>query len=349
MIIALVNNYKPHQSKLMKNLLAASFILTLVALSGCKQGDRVYQKGKGDFYYKIITKNGGATIQPDNFVWLYYTGKTNEGKKISGSFLLDNRAIEIAAKPPQFTGDFYTGLRMLSEGDSASFKINIDSLLKYKEIEKKPVTKDKYLYYTVKVYKVITRGSLNDDELHKKLEEENSLQIKKAKELEPIEISHYLVDNKIPFKTTPAGMYYYVNKPGSGPKAANGDTVLITYTVRTLINEVAETNDKGIAEKAGLYDSVKTAAAIKELKNEPEGEEEIQYILSKYKPTKVILTKEYDDTGLNQALKLFPEGTVCTLLLPSKLTYKGAGHKGLAPYTPILCNMEILSVKKQKK
>src|SRR6185312_6055142 len=69
---------------------------------------------------------------------------------------------------------------------------------------------------------------------------------------EALKIKKYITDSKLKVTQTPSGLYYIITQPGSGPKPAPGDTVVVNYTVKMLSGKVMESSVRAEAVKANL-------------------------------------------------------------------------------------------------
>src|SRR5690606_36646424 len=96
----------------------------VTALSACNQ----FEKGEGDMLYKIHTDKSGEAIKDGDFVVFKAIEKTEVDSVLYSSYDYDRPSLLIKEKSI-FKGDLFAGVSLLSEGDSATFKINIDSLV----------------------------------------------------------------------------------------------------------------------------------------------------------------------------------------------------------------------------
>src|ERR1700749_4388270 len=100
--------------------------LAAIGLASCNGG---FKKGEGGMLYNIITDKSGPTIQPGDFVSLNLTLKT-DADSVVGSTYENGLPFMQPIQKPQTKGDVISGIEMLSEGDSAIIKVNIDTLTK---------------------------------------------------------------------------------------------------------------------------------------------------------------------------------------------------------------------------
>lgn len=290
--------------------------ITILAFIGCDK----FKEGDGGMLYQIVEDKSGETIKEDDFTALTFNIKTEEGATLYNSNDEDGRLVYKFREKPYFKGDFFTALGLLSEGDSAVFKINIDSLA-VKMGKPKPASKGKYLIYTIKVDKVISRGAHNDSLYNGEIEGFKLAETKKAKLNEIPKFNNYLVLNKLKPIITKSGLNYVVSKTGEGPTAIPGDTVELNYTATFLSGKVIETSDADIAKKENIFNK-----------------------LQSYGPRKLPVVSGKSLSGTQEALLLFPKGAKVKLIIPSKLAYGSNGYKNIQPYTSLICELEILNI-----
>jgi FKBP-type peptidyl-prolyl cis-trans isomerase FkpA len=290
--------------------------VAVLGLSSCKQ----YEKGEGDMMYKIHEDKSGQTIKDGDFVAFNATEKTEGDSVLYSSYDYDRPSL-LVKEPSLFKGDLFAALAMLSEGDSATFKINIDSMVTKMGRPKPADTTSKYLVYTIKVDKVIPKGKLTDSLFRGQIDTYLKKEMDKAKSGEASKFNSYVSkEDKKPTVTT-SGLNYIVTKQGSGVKAATGDTVLVNYTGRFLTGKVFDTSVLEVAKKEGAFNAQRP-----------------------YEPLKMPVGMNGSIPGFEEGLMLFPAGTKAKLILPSKLAYGEQGSQGIAPYTPLVFEIEIVKI-----
>lgn len=222
----------------------------------------------------------------------------------------------------EFNGSFEDGLTLLSVGDSASFLVSIDSM--YKEKPLPPfLKKGTMLKYDVKLEKVIEKAEVEKEQ--KKKAEEQNVMLELRKNEEPKTLEKYLADNNIAAKPTESGLYYIELKKGSGPKAKEGDNVLVNYTGSLLSGTVFDTSDKEAAKSAGVYNDQRP-----------------------YEPIPLTLGAHSVIQGWEEALLLMNAGTKARIIIPSKLGYDKMGNGPIPPYSPLVFEMELVKIEPKK-
>ncbi|HYK77212.1 MAG TPA: FKBP-type peptidyl-prolyl cis-trans isomerase [Daejeonella sp.] len=290
--------------------------LAVLGLTSCQQ----FKKGEGDMEYKIFTDKAGETIKDGDFVAFNAIEKTEEDSVLYSSYDLDRPSLLIKEKSV-FAGDLFAALGMLSEGDSAIFKINIDSMVTKLGRPKPEHTKGKYLLYTLKIEKVIPKGQLTDSVFRTKIDGYLKEEMDKAKNGELAKFNAYLKKENLKPTVTTSGLNYVVTQEGSGAKAVAGDTVMINYTGKFLGGKVFDTSIESVAKASGTFNQMRP-----------------------YEPLKMTAGMNASIPGFEEALLLFPKGTKATLILPSKLAYGEQGNQGIPPFTPLVFEVEIVNI-----
>ena len=303
-----------------KNLIVLG--LAALAFTSCKQ----FKKGEGDLLYIIHEDKDGATIKEGDFLSLKVTQKTEEDSVMYESAAYDRPALLIQQKPA-FKGDLYSAISMLSEGDSATFKISLDSMQTKMGMPKPTNTKGKYFIYSIRVDKVIPKGTQNDQQMQAKVEAYMKAETEKAKNKEAGIIKNYISAKDLKPTVTASGLNYVITQQGNGPKPAVGDTVEVNYTGRFITGKekAFDTSVKDVAQKENLFDAMRP-----------------------YQPIKVTAGMQGTIPGFDEALLLLNKGSKATIIIPSKLGYGSQGSQIIGPYTPLLFELEIVNVIKSK-
>ena len=300
-----------------RNLVVLGF--AVLALAGCKQ----FKKGPGDLQYVIHEDKSGTNVKEGDFLVFKFIQKTEEDSILSSSYDVDRPTFTVAQKSA-FKGDIYDGLALLSEGDSATFKVNLDSMAA-KGQPKPTNTKGKYMIFTIKLDKIIPKGKMNDSLFQGKINEFLKAEVEKAKGQEAGKISAYIGSKNLKPTVTATGLNYVINKEGSGIKPQVGDTVKLDYTGMFLSGKVFDTSVKAIAQKSGTFAPQRP-----------------------YEPMKVPVGVQGTIPGFDEALLLFTKGTKATVIIPSKLAYGEQGNQVIPPYMPIMFDIEIMEIIKAK-
>jgi len=287
-----------------------------IALASCNGG---FKKGDAGLLYNIHVDKDGPSIKEGDFISVNLVAKTDADSVLFSTYDAGHPSYTVVQKS-QTKGDIFSGLKMLSEGDSATIKINIDSTMK--KGTAKPPFKGKYIVYEVKVLKVIAKGNLTDQVFQTKLQDYVKAEGDLIKKEEPIKIKKYITDSKLKFTQTPSGLYYIITQPGSGAKPAPGDTVVVNYTVKMLSGKILETSIKAEAVKAKLPINA----------------------MNPYKPIRFPVGVAGMIQGMDEGIRLLNKGAKATLVLPSAIAYGERGSGQIQPFTTLIFDVELVDI-----
>jgi FKBP-type peptidyl-prolyl cis-trans isomerase len=291
--------------------------LAAIGLASCNGG---FKQGDGGLLYNIHTSKGGAKIKEGDFVSMNMVVKT-DGDSILNSTYESGQPNRLAMPKPQAKGDVVAGIGLLGEGDSATFKISADSIFKGGQ-QRPPGFKSKYLVFQVKIEKVIAKGSLNDQVFRGRVTDYLKTQMDGLKAQEPVKIKKYIEDNHLKLEKTASGLLYVITNPGTGEKPAVHDTAVVNYTGKLVTGKVFDTSIKEEAQKAKMpVDPMRQFAPIRI----PVGE------------GKVI-------PGWDEGLQLLNKGAKAIFIVPSDIAYKDQGVGPIAPFTPLVFEMEMVNI-----
>jgi FKBP-type peptidyl-prolyl cis-trans isomerase FkpA len=292
--------------------------LAAIGLAGCNGG---FQKGDGGLLYRIVDDKSGPSIKAGDFVTLNFIEKNDADSLIASSY--DNgQPVPLVMRKTQNKGDAISALSLLSEGDSAILKINIDSV-SVKGQPRQAGLKGKYLVYNVKIEKVISKGNLSDQVFQGRCQAYMQTLGDNIKKAEPSKIKKYIADNNLKVTTTASGLNYVITTAGAGEKPAMGDTVVVNYIGKLLSGKIFDTSIKSEAQKAKMPINP----------------------MNPYKPIRFPLGTPGMIPGWNEGLQLLPKGSKATFILPSSLGYGAQGNgNAIPPFTPLVFNVELVDV-----
>lgn len=297
-------------------------VLTLAALTftaACQK----FTESEGGMLYKIVDDKGQEKIKEGDFVSFGAVIKTDSDSTLLSTYDSGQPSF-MAVQAPMFAGDIMSAFLKMGNGDSAVFKLNIDSMEAH-GLPRPPETQGSHIVYQLKVNHVIPKGELSDSAFHAQIENYIETEQEKIKNAESDKIKKYIEKNKLNVKTTESGLQYVIEDEGKGPVASVGDTVLVNYTGRFLHGKAFDSSIEEIAKKEGLFDERRP-----------------------YEPISVPAGLGNVISGWDEALTLLPEGTKALLILPSKLAYGEQGAMTIGPYTPLAFEIEIVDVIPQK-
>lgn len=309
-----------------KSVLFLSAAVLLLAAS-CQN----FKKGDGGLEYKLVNDVAKEKAAAGDFLSVDMT-ITSDKKDADGKDSLITSTYDIQLPqivniapdsiPGAYKGDYNSMFKMLGEGDSAVFKLNMDTMAA-KTGQPKPPIADKYVTFTVKVRKHFKKGQLTDSALYAEIDNYFKGEIEVLKKAEEGKISGYISSKKLEPKKTASGLQYVVTEEGKGPKPALGDTVVVNYT--------------GMLTNGTIFDSsIKENAVKGKLPIDP---------MRTFEPIRFSIGNQPVIQGWTEGLLLFSKGTKATLIIPSALAYgeRPMGQK-IPPYAPLVFEVELVDV-----
>jgi FKBP-type peptidyl-prolyl cis-trans isomerase FkpA len=313
----------------MKKSLVILFAAT-IGLAACNNE----KKGAGGLLYTIHKSGDGKeNIKEGDFVKIDFIQKNDKDSILDATLDHDQPRIFPVGKKA-YAGDMNDVLTLFKEGDSVTFKLNIDTMVFYNKQPRPEQFKDqKYLTYTLKIHKVFSKKGKEADSVFQKRANEfftadYKATLEKKKNSEAAKIKKYVEDNNLKVITTPSGLQYVIVAPGTGAKPAIGDTAIVDYT--------GQLTFKKVSGKLNVFDTNVAAIAKENMTPNP---------TKQFTPVPIPLG-EGIAKGFVEALQLIGKGGKITAIMPSKLGYGEQGGGPIPPYSPLVFDIEIKDIKK---
>jgi FKBP-type peptidyl-prolyl cis-trans isomerase FklB len=118
-------------------------------------------------------------------------------------------------------------------------------------------------------------------------------------------------------------MFWQVSVKEETNAISRGDTVVVNYTGKTLDNKVFDTSVEQVAKDTGIYISSR-----------------------KYEPLKYPIGLGLTISGFEFAVSKMFTGEKATVIFPSRLGYGSQGAGSIPPNSPMIFELELVSVKK---
>jgi len=276
------------------------FTIVSLFLVSCNQSEFPgFEKADSGLLYKIHIDNKGIKAVPGDYMTLEMTYKTNEDSLL---FDAQGQTFPLQLEEPVFAGDINEALALLGVGDSATFVIRADSfLIRNAKLTVLPdfVDEQSKVIFYVKVHNIQTL-----EELQAEGEERAKLAQLKEDKL----IADYIASHNIKATASESGLYFILNKAGSGKKAHAGNTVYVHY--------------KGTFLDGTTFDSS----------------------YDRNKPIDFQLGMGQVIAGWDEGISLMRVGDEATFIMPSSLGY-GSGRGQIPPFTPLVFEVKLIDVK----
>ena len=326
------------------------FIGLMMFLMACQNSDseKGFQVTDSGLKYKFITDNkDGNKVQSEHFVDYKIAHRDYKDS------LLGEQSGIVPFPPDSVKGNstfeslLLEALRMMSEGDSAVFRLSTDTLIaeqtkaiedRLEQLKKEMVARLENANDTIK--QNIQRSY--DAEIQRLEQQKNTPNpylvpgkhmsfaikvdgVRKEDEMgkyEQEKIVKYLKDNNLKAQTTETGLNYIIVKEGTGPIPKKGDTVNVNYEGRLLNGQLFDTSKEDVAKENNIFNPGRP-----------------------YAPYRFTLGAREVIPGWDEAIALIKEGTVAKLLIPSELAYgpRGSG-RSIPPYSSLVFEIELTKV-----
>ena len=288
---------------------------TAVTVTSCNAQNAGFKKSSSGLEYKIVKDEPGIQ-KPAIGDYMEFHIKSYVHFPKGDSMLFDsrkmnnNQPVPYQVMPPSFKGDLSEGFMMLTKGDSAVFRVPVDSVIKAgnQPLPWMQQGKNQKIEYTIYVTSVKTQSQLQT---------EQKAASEKQSGVDESLLKDYLAKNNIKATRTASGLYYKVDKMGAGAKPSIGDSVSMNYTGMTLDGKKFDSN--------------------------------IDPQFNHVSPFWFTLGVHQVIPGWDEGIALMPKGSKGTLYIPSTLAYGAQSPSPLIPANAALVfDVEVVDTKAKK-
>ncbi len=220
--------------------------------------------------------------------------KVDDSTVFDSHTMNSGKPVPMQVAKPKFQGDPVEGYMLLSEGDSAVFRLPVDTLLKSGNQMPPWMKPGRTLEYDVMMVSV-----KNDSEVRREAEQKLANQ----KAIDDKALQDYFTKNNLHPTKTASGLYYIINKEGTGNLPQPGNVMSMFYVGKFLGGNIFDTNEDSTFHHQD--------------------------------PLKVELGKGRVIKGWDEGLALLKKGSSATLFIPSFLAY-GPRDRGPIPGNSVL-------------
>lgn len=213
--------------------------------------------------------------------------------------------------PETHKGDIFEGLKMMGEGDSATFRIPADSLFPktFRSQQLPPfVQPGDMVYLSFRIDKVQSRAEF-EAEFQARMDAQNP-EAAIAREQETAARSAWLQENNITTEALPSGLVYIETSAGSGAQPQAGERVKVHYT-------------------GTLLDGTKFDSSV-----------------DRGEPFEFVLGQGQVIQGWDEGIALMKEGGKARLVIPSAIGYGSRDMGQIPPYSTLVFEVELIEVVK---
>lgn len=217
------------------NIIALAIGASALAFTSCNGGKGGFKTSSDGLVYQIVENGTGETHPALNDIV-----KMHVNIKIGDSVLLDSRKMngnepfEFPLVEGSFKADWINGLTLLKSGDSAMFYIPVDTAKKYAQGQFPPFAQSgDTVIYSVRLV------SFETAEEKKKSEAAAAETQMKA---DDEKLQAYFAEKGLNPQKTESGLYYIIDREGSGEPIGRGQQVSVNYTGTNLAGKPFDSN-----------------------------------------------------------------------------------------------------------
>jgi FKBP-type peptidyl-prolyl cis-trans isomerase FkpA len=285
---------------------------TAVAAPVAVPSDGFSKTPTGIDYKIIVDAPGDAHPKVGDFVEVTISTKINDSVLFDTHTMNNGQPVQFQVQQPGFKGDLVEGLMMMTPGDSAIFKLSVDTLLKSGQPEASWMKKgqNQKLIYNIKLVSVKTA-----DQIQKDAQDKMAAQ----KDIDEKILLEYFAKKNIKATKTASGLYYKIDKQGTGIVAKAGDTVVVNYTGKTMDGKAFDSN--------------------------------VDSTFMHVEPFKFTVGMRQVIAGWDEGFQIFKKGSKGTLYIPSYLAYgdRSPDPNRIPNNGILLFDVELKDVKPAKK
>lgn len=201
-----------------------------------KTSGGAFQKTPTGLQYKIVRDVPGVQKPlTGDYVEMHIRSHIGDSILFDSRKINNHQPVPFQLSKPSFKGDLVDGLALMTVGDSAVFRIPLDSILQQGN---QPLPWMKKGAGQMVQYEVVLTKVSTQEQLKKEQEEKSA----KQKTIDEQLLQDYFSKNNLQPKKTASGLYYVITAEGSGETARSGQTVTANYTGRTMDGNAFDSN-----------------------------------------------------------------------------------------------------------
>jgi len=266
-----------------------------------------FDQSETGLYYKFHNSNDGDKATVGDVMTLVMIYRTED------TTLYDSRISPTPMKlpliAPDYKGDIYEALAMMTIGDSATFIISADSFfLKTARYPRLPdfVDSNSILYFDIKVEDILSEAENQKAQEEARKAQEAEAAVLKAEVGDKLQA--YLKENNITVEPTASGLYYIDIKKGSGAKVVPDKTVIVHY--------------RGTFLDGSEFDSS----------------------YGRGEPLEFPIGKGSVIPGWDEGIAMMNVGGKAKLIIPYYLAYGESGRGSIPPFSTLIFEVELIDM-----
>ena len=318
---------------MIKRILAIALLgAAIMGNTGCNSGGD-FKKTHG-LEYKIVKHGSGRLAKIGDVVEFHITANVDTLDPVTkktnslevGNTYKQGRPQMTRVQEIKQSGQFQSLFPMLMAGDSAVIHISCDTLLQSIPPEQRMrvpswLKAGNKIVVNLKMVSVMTEEDAKKEQQaqQEKMQAESKAKAEQQMPVDDKILQDYFAKNNIKAQKTASGVYYTIQKPGSGDQITAGQVVSMKYTGKTLDGKAFDSN---VDTSVGHHGTEPLTFPVGQGQMIP---------------------------GMDEGVALLKKGSKATLYLPSPLAY-GEHSPGptIAPNSILIFDVEITDVKAAK-
>lgn len=210
---------------MIRNSVYFSLFTALLGLHSCQSSS--FNTTEGGLEYQIVRdQKEGNSPQEGDYVKLHLEIRYQDSRMdtliFSSREMNNQEPLEFPIMPSLFKGDWTEGMKLLTPGDSAIFRVSVDSM--------RQSGQGMLPEFMAAGEKITYRIALVDVKTAQEMEEEQAELARTQMEKEDALLQEYFQKQGIQPEKTASGLYFMITKPGTGPQIRAGQQVTVNYT-----------------------------------------------------------------------------------------------------------------------
>lgn len=210
---------------MIRNSVYFSLFAALLGLHSCQSSS--FNTTEGGLEYQIVRdQKEGNSPQEGDYVKLHLEIRYQDSRMdtliFSSREMNNQEPLEFPIMPSLFKGDWTEGMKLLTPGDSAIFRVSVDSM--------RQSGQGMLPEFMAAGEKITYRIALVDVKTAQEMEEEQAELARTQMEKEDALLQEYFQKQGIQPEKTASGLYFMITKPGTGPQIRAGQQVTVNYT-----------------------------------------------------------------------------------------------------------------------
>lgn len=284
--------------------------ILFASISSCNNNGGLKRTDAGLIYKIVKDEKGDKHPKTGDIIDLHLKVKVRDSILSNSRSMTGGTPYSFQLQEMDFKGDFTYGLRLLTPGDSAIFYVLLDSLKKHQpEGAQFP---DWFKDNDTIVYETVLVDVKSQEDVEKEQQAKDAEQLKKDDE----QLQAYFKEKGITPEKTASGLYYTIDKEGTGTQIEANNYVSVNYT---------GTNLKGIAFDSNV-------------------DPKFQHV----EPFSFVAGQRQVIKGWDEGIQLLKKGSKAHFYIPSALAYgQQALSADVGPNSCLVFEVEVTKVEKE--